>query len=135
MPYPSLTLAIKYAIIRMLLLNKMNMISTENYKGTRDFYPKDMFTQKYIFSILRQSVEDFGYLEYNGSLLEESALYRAKSGSEIVNEQTYSFIDRGGREVTIRPEMTPTLARMIAKKRHEIAFPARWYSIPNLFKI
>src|SRR6185503_1042564 len=64
----------------------------------------------------------------------EAALYKAKSGEEIVNEQTYTFTDRGDREVTIRPEMTPTVARMVAQRRKELSFPLRWYSIPNLFR-
>src|SRR6185503_1781694 len=64
----------------------------------------------------------------------EAALYKAKSGEEIVNEQTYTFTDRGDRDVTIRPEMTPTVARMVAQKRKELTFPLRWYSIPNLFR-
>lgn len=109
-------------------------LNKEPYKGTRDFFPPDMFVQNYIFSTMRKVVEQYGYNEYSASLLEETALYTAKSGSEIVNEQTYSFIDRGGRGVTIRPEMTPTVARMVARKRQELGFPLRWYSIPNLFR-
>lgn len=109
-------------------------LNKEPYKGTRDFYPADMFIQNYIFSVMRKVSERYGYSEYTASILEETALYTAKSGSEIVNEQTYSFQDRGGREVTIRPEMTPTVARMVARKRQEFSFPLRWYSIPNLFR-
>ena len=109
-------------------------LSKEPYKGTRDFYPEDMYLQKYIFDTMRRVVETYGYIEYGASILEETALYKAKSGEEIVNEQTYSFTDRGGRDVTIRPEMTPTVARMVARKRQELAFPLRWYSIPNLFR-
>lgn len=109
-------------------------LSTQNYKGTRDFYPEDMAIQKYIFDIMRHTAEQFGYAEYDAPLLEDAALYKAKSGDEIVNEQTYTFEDRGGREVTIRPEMTPTLARMVAARRKQLTFPARWYSIPNLWR-
>jgi histidyl-tRNA synthetase len=98
-------------------------LSTESYKGTRDFYPEDLSVQKYLFGVMRRTVESFGYVEYDASIIEETDLYRAKSGEEIVNEQTYTFEDRGGRDVTIRPEMTPTVARMIAKKRKELAFP------------
>lgn len=115
-------------------MSKKTNLSLNPYKGTRDFYPEDMFIRKYIFSVMRRAVEKFGYIEYDSSLLEETELYRAKTGEEIVNEQTYSFIDRGGRDVTIRPEMTPTVARMIARKRNEIIYPARWYSIPNLWR-
>lgn len=112
----------------------MTKLSTESYKGVRDFYPKDQFIQNYIFSIMKKTAESFGYLEYGASILEPAELYRQKSGDEIVNEQTYTFKDRGDREVTLRPEMTPTVARMIASKTKELTFPARWYSIPNLFR-
>lgn len=109
-------------------------LSTESYKGVRDFYPEDKFVQNYIFKKLRETVERFGYVEYDASILESAELYKAKTGEEIVNEQTYTFTDRGGREVTLRPEMTPTIARMIAARERELAFPLRWYSIPNLFR-
>ena len=109
-------------------------LSLEPYKGTRDFYPREQFIQAYIFGVWKKVVESYGYLEYGASILEETELYKAKSGEEIINEQTYSFKDRGDREVTIRPEMTPTVARMVAAKRRELTFPLRWYSIPNLFR-
>ncbi len=114
--------------------NQQSKLSLEPYKGTRDFYPKDQFIQNYIFSVWKKVCESYGYLEYNASILEETELYKSKSGEEIINEQTYSFIDRGGRNVTIRPEMTPTVARMVAQKRKELSFPLRWFSIPNLFR-
>tara|TARA_Y100000310_G_scaffold263715_1_gene274058 strand:+ start:1204 stop:2349 length:1146 start_codon:yes stop_codon:yes gene_type:complete len=78
--------------------------------------------------------ESFGYTEYSASVLEPSELYRGKTSDEIVNEQTYNFKDRGEREVTLRPEMTPTVARMLAAKRRELMLPLRWYSIPNVFR-
>lgn len=117
-------------------MNKDNAkkLSTEPYKGVRDFYPEDMSVQNAIFSIWRDIAVKYGYEEYNASVLEPSELYRAKSGDEIVNEQTYNFIDRGERNVTLRPEMTPTVARMVAGKRRELGFPLRWFSIPNLFR-
>ncbi|MDO8575298.1 MAG: histidine--tRNA ligase [bacterium] len=114
--------------------NNQNPISTEPYKGVRDFYPEDMTVQNYIFDIWRKSAKKFGYEEYSASILEPAELYRAKSGEEIVNEQTYTFTDRGDREVTLRPEMTPTLARMISAKRKSLTFPIRWFSMPNLFR-
>ncbi len=109
-------------------------LGTEPYKGVRDFYPPDMFVQNYIFDVMRKTVESYGYVEYSASILESAELYKAKSGEEIVNEQTYSFIDRGEREVTLRPEMTPTVARMVARNRQDLSLPLRWYSIPNLFR-
>jgi histidyl-tRNA synthetase len=115
-------------------MKENNTLSTEPYKGMRDFYPDDMAIQNYIFQKMSDVAESFGYAEYSAPILEDTALYRAKSGEEIVNEQTYSFTDRGGRDVTLRPEMTPTVARLVAQKRKELVFPLRWYSIPNLFR-
>jgi histidyl-tRNA synthetase len=109
-------------------------LSTQPYKGARDFYPEDKRLQKYIFSTWRKVVERFGYEEYDAPILEPIDLYLAKSGEEIVNEQTYVFEDRGGRSVVIRPEMTPTVSRMVAAKRQELGYPLRWYSIPNLWR-
>jgi len=112
----------------------MSKLDTGSYKGVRDFYPEDQFIQNHIFSVWRKAVESFGYSEYSASILEPSELYKAKTGEEIVNEQTYTFKDRGDREVTLRPEMTPTVARMVAMRRRELGFPLRWYSVPNLFR-
>lgn len=111
-------------------------LSTDPYKGTRDFYPEDMAVERYIFDTWARTAESFGYERYDASVLEPSELYKSKGAEneELVNEQTYTFTDRGDREVTLRPEMTPTVARMIAGKRRDIHFPARWYSIPNLFR-
>jgi histidyl-tRNA synthetase len=109
-------------------------LSTQPYKGARDFFPEDKRTQKYMFGIIRKVVESYGYEEYDAPILEPLEMYLAKSGEEIVNEQTYTFEDRGGRRVAIRPEMTPTVSRMVASKRQELAYPLRWYSIPNLWR-
>jgi histidyl-tRNA synthetase len=112
----------------------MKKLSTEAYKGVRDFFPAEMAVEKKIFDIWRKTVEKYGYEEYGASVLEPAELYKAKSGDEIVNEQTYTFTDRGDREVTLRPEMTPTVGRMVANRKRELTFPLRWYSIPNLFR-
>jgi len=112
----------------------MSKLDTAPYKGVRDFYPEDQFIQNYIKNVWKKTVESFGYEEYDASLLEHSEIYKEKSGEEIVNEQTFTFTDRGGRDVTLRPEMTPTIARMVAGKRRELGFPLRLYSIPNLFR-
>jgi histidyl-tRNA synthetase len=109
-------------------------LSTQPYKGARDFYPEDKRLQKYLFGVIRTVVERFGYEEYDAPILEALDLYLAKSGEEIVNEQTYAFEDRGGRRVAIRPEMTPTVSRMVAARRQELPYPLRWYSIPNLWR-
>lgn len=109
-------------------------LSTQPYKGARDFYPEDKRLQNYMFGKLRTVAERFGYEEYDAPILEPLDIYLAKSGEEIVNEQTYTFEDRGGRKVVIRPEMTPTVSRMVAARRQELAYPLRWYSIPNLWR-
>jgi len=111
-----------------------NELSTQPYKGVRDFYPTDEFIQRYIFDTWREVVESFGYEAYNASILEPADLYYAKSSQEIVNEQTYQLIDRGGREVVLRPEMTPSVARLVAGQARELGYPLRLYSIPNLFR-
>ena len=108
--------------------------SLSPYKGVRDFYPEEQMIQQYIFDTMREVSESFGYEEYHASVLEPSSLYSSKTSDEIVNEQTYTFTDRGGRDVTLRPEMTPTVARMVAAKRKILPLPVRWFSIPNLFR-
>lgn len=109
-------------------------LSTDSYKGVRDFYPADWARIDAMFSRIRKTLALWGYEEYNASPLERAELYEAKTSEEIVSEQTYSFTDRGERRVTLRPEMTPTLARMVAGKRRELSFPLRWFSIPNVFR-
>jgi len=116
------------------MVKNTSKLGTESYKGVRDFFPEDMAVQKHIFEIWSKTVEKFGYSEYGASVLEPAELYKAKSGEEIINEQTYTFMDRGDREVTLRPEMTPTVARMVAARKRELGMPIRWYSIPNLFR-
>lgn len=116
-------------------MNKQNL-TTESYKGVRDFYPAEMAIQRFIFESWAKTAESFGFERYDASILESSELYKSKGAEneEMVNEQTYTFIDRGDREVTLRPEMTPTVARMVAGRRRDLSFPLRWYSIPNLFR-
>lgn len=117
-------------------MSKKTQLSTEPYKGVRDFYPEDQALLNYLFATYRRVVQGFGYVEYHASVLEPAELYKAKGAEneEMVNEQTYTFIDRGEREVTLRPEMTPTVARMVSAKRRELGFPLRLFSIPNLFR-
>ncbi len=109
-------------------------LSTQPYKGARDFYPTDKRVQKYLFAKMREVCERFGYEEYDAPILEPTDLFLAKGNQEIIDSQTYTFQDRGGRSVTIRTEMTPTVSRMVAGKRQELAYPLRWYSIPNLWR-
>lgn len=113
---------------------KLLSLSTQPYKGARDFYPEEMRIRNYIFDIWKKTCKSFGYEEYDGPFLESYDIYAAKSGEEIVNEQLYSFDDRGGRKVAIRPEMTPTLARMVAGQYKTLNRPIKWFSIPNLWR-
>ncbi len=109
-------------------------LSVVPYKGTRDFYPEDMQIRNHIFACMRSAAESFGYQEYDGPMLELFELYAAKSGEELVNEQLYHFRDRAERHVAIRPEMTPTVARMVAARINELPRPIRWFSFPNLWR-
>lgn len=97
-------------------------------KGTRDFYPEQMALRIWLYNRMREVAESFGYQEYEAPILESLELYAAKSGEELVKEQSYVFTDRGGSEITLRPELTPSLARMIAQKQNELSFPVRWWS-------
>jgi histidyl-tRNA synthetase len=115
-------------------VSKEKKISTENYKGTRDFYPDDMRFREWMFGKMRSLVKLFGYEEYDAPLLESFDLYKAKTGEEIVGRQLYNFIDKGERHVAIRPEMTPSVARMVAAKNRDLPKPIRWFSIPNLWR-
>lgn len=112
----------------------MTALSPLPYKGTRDYYPQDKRVQNYIFATWRKVAEQYGYEEYGTPLLEPLDVYAAKSGQEIVNDQTYTFIDRGERQVAIRPEMTPSVSRLVAQRRQEMAYPARLYSIANFMR-
>lgn len=115
-------------------MSKKDRLSVEPYKGVRDFYPEDQAFLNYLFGVFRTFLAKCGYLEYHASVLEPAELYRSKTSDEIVNEQSYLFTDRGGREVMLRPEMTPTVARMVAARRREFGFPLRLFSIPNVFR-
>ncbi len=101
--------------------------------GFRDFFPADHAVRSHIFAAWRKVASRYGFEEYDGPPLEPLELYTAKSGDEIVG-QLYSFEDKGGRQVSLRPEMTPTLARMVAARANGLRKPIRWFSIPQLFR-
>lgn len=101
--------------------------------GFRDFYPKELAEREHLFRVWRDVARRFGFAEYDGPPLEPLELYTKKSGDEIVG-QLYNFTDKGGREVALRPEMTPTFARMVAARANALRKPVRWYSIPQLFR-
>lgn len=115
-------------------ITSMSTLSPQPYKGTRDYYPEDKRIQNYIFATWKSVIERFGYEEYGAPMLEPLEVYTAKSGQELANEQTYAFTDKGGRTVAIRPEMTPTISRMVAARRQELPYPARLYSVANFMR-
>ena len=100
----------------------------QTVKGTREFYPDAMALRNYLFEKVRAASQSFGYQEYDGPFIETLDLYAAKSGEELIKKQSFVFEDRGGDVVTLRPELTPSLARMIAAKQNELTYPVRWWS-------
>src|SRR5450631_2709145 len=101
--------------------------------GFRDFYPDEFAQRAHIFGAWREVARRFAFVEYDGPPLEPLDLYTKKSGDEIAG-QLYTFTDKGGREVALRPEMTPTVARMVAARANALRKPVRWFSIPQLFR-
>ena len=97
-------------------------------KGTRDFYPAQMAVRTWLYQSARAVAESFGYQEYEAPILESLELYAAKSGEELVKDQAYVFTDRGGEQIALRPELTPSLARMVAQQQAQLTFPLRWWS-------
>ena len=108
-------------------------IDSKPVKGVRDFYPDDMRVRNWLFEHWRSVAKQFGYEEYDSCVLESEDLYVRKAGDEIVG-QLYNFLDKGERKVALRPEMTPSLARMVLAKKNSLAFPLRWFSIPQCFR-
>ena len=109
------------------------MASIRPLNGFRDFYPQSFAERAHIFAVWRAVAARYGFVEYDGPPLEPLELYTKKSGAEIV-DQLYNFVDKGGREVSLRPEMTPTVARMVAAQANALRKPVRWFSIPQLFR-
>lgn len=101
--------------------------------GFRDFYPEECASRNYIFDVWRRVARRYGFVEYDGPVLESTDLYRKKSGEEIVN-QLFCFEDKGNRDVALRPELTPTLARMAAARQRDFRKPMRWFSIGQFFR-
>ncbi len=107
------------------------LLPTAPYRGTRDFLPPEMSVREQVFQRLYGVIESFGYQRYDGPILESAEIYEAKSGRELADQQLYTLTDRGGRRLALRPEMTPSVARMIAGHAGELTFPARWYTNVN----
>src|SRR3989344_2163433 len=112
----------------------MNPLSTQPVKGFRDLYPEDFRQLDWLFTKMRTVSRLFGYQEYDGPIAESIDIYKAKSSEELVNKQTFQITDRGGRSLALRPELTPTLARMVAQKYQSLTFPLRWFSIGPRFR-
>jgi histidyl-tRNA synthetase len=122
------------------------VFSSQPYKGTRDFYPQASFNnsgevefssmdkRNYIMRVWQETLENLGFLPYDASVIENAELYIAKSGEELGNTQLYNFYDKGERHIALRPEMTPSLARVVANKYEQLRFPLRWFSIPNCLR-
>src|SRR5918997_137041 len=108
-------------------------MSQKELPGFRDFYPTELAERAHIMRAWREVARRFGFVEYDGPPLEPLELYTAKSGDEIAG-QLYAFTDKGDRAVAMRPEMTPTLARMVAARANGLKKPIRWFSMPQLFR-
>ncbi|MBI5082577.1 MAG: histidine--tRNA ligase [Chloroflexi bacterium] len=103
-------------------------------KGARDFYPEQMSLRNWLYENMKAVSQKFGYQEYDGPFLETLELYAAKSGEELVKEQAFVFKDRGDEQITLRPELTPSLARMVAQKANELPRPIRWWSFGPMWR-
>lgn len=110
-----------------------NLIETEPVQGCRDFPPEDMRRRNYLFSTFHSVAKQFGFEEYDAPVLESEELYIRKAGEEIT-EQMFNFVTKGGHRVTLRPEMTPTLARLLLAKGRALMLPAKWYAIPQCWR-
>jgi histidyl-tRNA synthetase len=108
-------------------------LDTNPPKGTRDFYPDDMRMRAWLFDHWRQVAQQFGFVEYDAPVLESESLYTRKAGEEVT-QQLYNFVDKGERPVTLRPEMTPSLARMVMARKGALSMPLKWFSIPQCWR-
>jgi len=106
---------------------------TQGVRGTRDFYPEDMRVRNWLFERFHSAARAHGFEEYDAPVLETEELYTRKAGEEIT-QQLYNFEDKGGRKVALRPEMTPSLARMVMARAGALALPIKWYSIPQCWR-
>ena len=108
-------------------------LDTNPPKGTRDFYPEDMRLRTWLFNQWREVARKYGFSEYDAPVLEAEALYTRKAGEEVT-QQLYNFVDKGERAVALRPEMTPSLARMVMAKKGGLSLPLKWFSIPQCWR-
>ncbi|KWX02269.1 histidyl-tRNA synthetase [Carbonactinospora thermoautotrophica] len=111
-----------------------DLLPVNPYRGTRDFLPEEMAVRQAVFSKFYKVIETYGFQRYDGPLLEPAEIYEAKSGREIADQQLYTLTDRSGRRLALRPEMTPSVARIVARFAGQLDFPLRWYSHVNCFR-
>src|SRR5512138_3403183 len=109
------------------------MATFQTLPGFREFYPEDLARRNHIFRLWRQTATAFGFAEYDAPVLEPLELYKTKSGDEI-EAQLFSFTDKGGRDVALRPEMTPTVCRMVGAKASALKRPIKWFSIAEYYR-
>src|SRR3954464_5449046 len=109
------------------------MATFQTLPGFREFYPDDLARRNHIFRLWRQTANAFGFAEYDAPVLEPLELYKTKSGDEI-EAQLFSFTDKGGREVALRPEMTPTVCRLVGEKASSLKRPIKWFSIAEFYR-
>lgn len=102
-------------------------------RGTRDFYPEDRRRQLWLFKLWKDTAEIFGFEEYDAPIVEHEAMYKRKAGDDV-SQQLYSFEDKRGRRLSLRPEMTPSLARMILSRKSALSFPLKWFSVPQCWR-
>jgi histidyl-tRNA synthetase len=127
------------------MTNKTNTLNSDPYKGTRDFYPYNSIInssdgisfkhhQVYLFDKIKQTLIQNGFEEYSSSLIEDKVAFSVKSGDDLASNQLYYFTDKGQREIALRPELTLSIARMVANKYQNLRLPLRWFSIDNCFR-
>ena len=109
------------------------MATFQTLPGFREFYPEDLARRNHLFRLWRQTANNFAFAEYDAPVLEPLELYKAKSGDEI-EAQLFSFTDKGGRDVALRPEMTPTVCRLVGAKANALKRPIRWFSIAEFYR-
>jgi len=114
--------------------NKKWQLGTQPYKGARDFYPEDMLIRNYIFDIWRKICKSYGFEEYDFPVLEPYEIFAAKTGEEIVKDEMFSFQDKGGRRLAIRPELTPGTVRMLAQRYEQLIKPIKWFMIGQNYR-
>ena len=108
-------------------------LSLQPPKGTRDFYPEDQRLKNWLFNIWKDTANKYGFEEYDAPIVEHADLYIRKAGEEVT-QQLYDFHDKSNRHLSLRPEMTPSLARMVISKKGCLTFPLKWFSIPQCWR-